>query len=522
MIQKADTIGTFQIESRAQMAMLPRMKPETFYDLVIQVAIVRPGPIQGDMVHPYLRRRAGREPVTYPRPELERVLGKTLGVPLFQEQAMRVAIECAGFTASEADQLRRSMATFKFTGGVSAFKGKLVAGMVERGYTREFAEKTFSQLEGFGSYGFPESHAASFALIAYASSWMKCHHPEVFCCALLNAQPMGFYQPAQIVRDAREHGVEVRPVDVNASRWDCTLETMPDGRFAVRLGLRVARGLANKDGAAIVAARTDTPFSSMDDLWLRAGVPVSALEKLANADAFSGTMQLPRRKAIWAIRALQNEPLPLFAAAAERDGSPSTEVVEPDVALRPMTAGREVVEDYTHLGLTLREHPLAFLRQELAEKRIVSCAALTHLPDGRYLTVAGLVLVRQKPGSAKGVMFVTIEDETGNANLVIWPQVFENNRRLVLSAGMIAVRGRVQREGEVVHLVADHLTDLTSRLHAIGGMESLRLPHGRGDESKHGGAPDARAVSLGRKPRDIYIPDLRLGSGIKVQTRDFR
>jgi error-prone DNA polymerase len=522
MIQKADTIGTFQIESRAQMAMLPRMKPETFYDLVIEVAIVRPGPIQGDMVHPYLRRRAGREPVTYPRPELERVLGKTLGVPLFQEQAMRVAIECAGFTASEADQLRRSMATFKFTGGVSAFKGKLVAGMVERGYTREFAEKTFSQLEGFGSYGFPESHAASFALIAYASSWMKCHHPEVFCCALLNAQPMGFYQPAQIVRDAREHGVEVRPVDVNVSRWDCTLETVSDRRFAVRLGLRMAKGLANKDGAAIVAARADTPFSSMDDLWLRAGVPVSALEKLANADAFGGTIGLSRREAIWAIRALQDEPLPLFAAAAERDGAPSTEVVEPEVALRPMTAGREVVEDYTHLGLTLREHPLAFLRQELAEKRIVPCAALTHAPDGRYLTVAGLVLVRQKPGSAKGVMFVTIEDETGNANLVIWPQVFENNRRLVLSAGMIAVRGRVQREGEVIHLVADRLTDLTSRLHAIAGMEGFRLPHGRGDEAKHGGGPDARAAALGRKPRDIYIPDLRLGSGIKVQTRDFR
>jgi error-prone DNA polymerase len=284
----------------------------------------------------------------------------------------------------------------------------------------------------------------------------------------------------------------------------------------------MSRGLANKDGAAIIGARADTQFSSMDDLWLRSGVPVSALEKLANADAFSGTMQLPRREAIWAIRGLQNEPLPLFAAAAERDGAPSTEVVEPQVALRPMTAGREVVEDYTHLGLTLREHPLAFLREELAEKRIVPCSQLAHAPDGRYLTVAGLVLVRQKPGSAKGVMFVTIEDETGNANLVIWPQVFEKNRRLVLSAGMIAVRGRVQREGEVVHIVADRLTDLTSRLHAIGGMEGVSLPHGRGDEAKHGGGPDPGRDALGRKPRDIYIPDLRLGSGIKVQTRDFR
>ena len=274
MIRKADTLGTFQIESRAQMSMLPRMKPRTFYDLVIEVAIVRPGPIQGDMVHPYLRRREGKEEVVYPKPELEKVLGKTLGVPLFQEQAMRVAIECAGFTPGEADQLRRAMATFKFTGGVSKFKDKLVEGMVARGYDREFAEKTFSQLEGFGSYGFPESHAASFALIAYASSWMKCWHPDVFCASLLNAQPMGFYAPAQIVRDAREHGVEVRPVCVNASRWDCTLEPIDDERFAVRLGLRMVRGLANKDGAALVAARGETPFSSVDDLWRRAKVPV--------------------------------------------------------------------------------------------------------------------------------------------------------------------------------------------------------------------------------------------------------
>src|ERR1700750_2572608 len=290
MIRKADTLGTFQIESRAQMAMLPRLKPRTFYDLVIEVAIVRPGPIQGDMVHPYLRRREGKEAVVYPKPELEKVLGKTLGVPLFQEQAMRVAIECAGFTPGEADQLRRAMATFKFTGGVSRFKDKLVEGMVERGYAREFAEKTFSQLEGFGSYGFPESHAAPFALIAYASSWMKCWHPDVFCAAVLNAQPMGFYAPAQIVRDARDHDVEVRPVCINASRWDSTLEPVADDNFAVRLGFRQVRGLANKDGAEIVAARAGEPFVSIDDLWRRADVPVASLVQLAEADAMSESL----------------------------------------------------------------------------------------------------------------------------------------------------------------------------------------------------------------------------------------
>ena len=320
MIRKADTLGTFQIELRAQMSMLPRMKPRTFYDLVIEVAIVRPGPIQGDMVHPYLRRREGKEAVVYPKPELEKVLGKTLGVPLFQEQAMRVAIECAGFTPGEADQLRRAMATFKFTGGVSKFKDKLVNGMVARGYDKEFAEKTFSQLEGFGSYGFPESHAASFALIAYASSWMKCWHPDVFCAALLNAQPMGFYAPAQIVRDAREHGVEVRPVCVNASRWDCTLEPVGEDRFAVRLGLRMVRGLANKDGAAIVAQRAEMPFSSIDDLWRRAKVPVPSLVELADADAMKEAFGLPRREALWAIKALRDEPLELWSAAA-RAGS---------------------------------------------------------------------------------------------------------------------------------------------------------------------------------------------------------
>ena len=440
MIRKADTLGTFQIESRAQMSMLPRIKPRTFYDLVVEVAIVRPGPIQGDMVHPYLRRREGLEPVVYPKPELEQVLGKTLGVPLFQEQAMNVAIVCAGFTPGEADQLRKSMATFKFTGGVSAFRDKLIAGMVANGYEQEFAEQTFKQLEGFGSYGFPESHAASFALIAYASSWVKCWHPDVFCAALLNSQPMGFYAPAQIVRDAQAHNVEVRPVCINASRWDCTLEPPEDeGRFAVRLGMRMVRGLANTDAAKIVAARADRAFASVDDLWRRAGVPSASLVQLAEADAFGPALGLARRQALWAIKALRDEPLPLFAAVAARDDEPVAEIEEPEVALKPMTAGSEVVEDYRHVGLTLRRHPVAFLRADLRARRIVTCEDAMQARDGRWLEAAGLVLVRQRPGSAKGVLFITLEDETGIANLVVWPQTFEKFRRVVMGASMLAV-----------------------------------------------------------------------------------
>ena len=525
MIRKADTLGTFQIESRAQMSMLPRIKPRTFYDLVIEVAIVRPGPIQGDMVHPYLRRREGKEPVVYPKPELEKVLGKTLGVPLFQEQAMRVAIECAGFTPGEADQLRRAMATFKHTGGVSKFSEKLIGGMVAKGYTREFAEKTFSQLEGFGSYGFPESHAASFALIAYASSWLKCHHPDVFCAALLNAQPMGFYAPAQIVRDARDHGVEVRPVCVNASRWDCTLEPTDDeDRFAVRLGLRMVRGLANADAAKIIAARADQDFTSVDDLWRRARVPAASLVQIADADAFHPGLKLARREALWAIKALRDEPLPLFAAAAARKMSAVPEIVEPTVALRPMTAGGEVVEDYGHVGLTLRNHPVSFLREDLRRRRIVTCAEAMAARDGDWIETAGLVLVRQMPGSAKGVMFVTIEDETGIANLVIWPKVFEAQRRVILAAGMMGVRGRIQREGEVVHLVARHLTDLSPELASVGERDAVfPLPHGRGDQVRHGGSgPDPRELPpRGLRARNIHDPYGHIDQ-IKVKTRDFR
>jgi len=504
MIRRADTLGTFQIESRAQMAMLPRLKPATFYDLVVQVAIVRPGPIQGDMVHPYLRRREGKEPPAYPKEELRRVLGKTLGVPLFQEQAMQVAIHCAGFTPGEADQLRRSMATFKETGGVSHFREKLVGGMVARGYEREFAERTFSQLEGFGSYGFPESHAASFALLAYASAWVKCHHPDVFCAALLNSQPMGFYAPAQVVRDAQEHGVEVRPVCLNASRWDCTLEPRQAGQgAAVRLGLRTVKGLANHDAAQLVAHRGGTPYGSVEEAWRRAGVPPAALERLAEADAFRG-IGLNRRQALWQVRGVADSVLPLFAAA-DAHGPPRPEIVEPPVPLAPMRAGAEVVEDFRSVGLSLRRHPVAFLRPALAAQRMIACAGLAHARDGQRVAVPGIVLVRQKPGSAKGIMFITIEDETGVANLVLWPDRFAAQRRLVLSATMLACHGRVQREGAVVHVITDRLEDLSDLLRSVGERdEAFPIQHGRGDGATHPAGADPR------------------GSGIRVPTRDFR
>jgi error-prone DNA polymerase len=534
MICKADTLGTFQIESRAQMSMLPRMKPRRFYDIVIQVAIVRPGPIQGDMVHPYLRRREGKEKPEYPKPELREVLEKTLGVPLFQEQAMKVAIVGAGFTAAEADGLRRSMATFKFTGGVGAYRDKMINGMLGRGYTQDFAERTFKQIEGFGSYGFPESHAASFAKIAYASSWMKCHHPDVFCCALLNAQPMGFYAPAQIVRDAREHGVEVRPPCINASGWDTTLEGLPsspsrsDGedKLPLRLGLRIVRGLAAKDAEAILAARASGPFRSIEDVWLRSGVPVAALERLADADAFRGFGH-NRREALWQVRGLGEKQLPLFAHAHAREAER-----EPKVRLKPMTEGREVVEDYHSTQLTLRDHPLAFLRDELSRRGIIRCGDLARVKSGRKVEVAGIILVRQKPGSAKGVLFITIEDETGIANSIIWPDRFEAQRRTVLSAAMIGIKGTVQKEGQVIHVIADRIEDYTPLLRTVGERDFPHRP-GPGDGATHGGSPDrgdkrapAKAQdSWEKRVRDSYHPPFRTGADpeevIRQKTRDF-
>jgi error-prone DNA polymerase len=509
MICEADTIGTFQIESRAQMSMLPRLRPRKFYDIVIQVAIVRPGPIQGDMVHPYLRRRQGKEQPEYPKPELREVLEKTLGVPLFQEQAMKVAIVGAGFTPAEADALRRSMATFKSTGGVSRFREPMIEGMIGRGYTRDFAERTFRQIEGFGSYGFPESHAASFARIAYASSWMKCHHPDVFCAAILNAQPMGFYAPAQLVRDAREHGVEVRPVCVNASRWDCTLEPENPPRpgeelLSLRLGLRMVKGLANDHGARIAAAAMEAPFASIEDVMARTGVPAAALEKLADADAFR-CFGLDRRQALWRVRGLSGAPLPLFAAAEARSA-------EPEVTLAPMSEGREVIEDYRALQLSLRSHPLAFLRPELERRGIVPAGALARLRDGARVHAAGIVLVRQRPGKGN-VTFMTLEDETGIANAILWQRVFDAHRRTVLASAMIGVHGVLQREGQVTHIVADRIEDLTPLLHQVGAMHFPHRP-GPADAARGGGRDHRDPV-----PRPALPPSP--DGGLRIKSRNF-
>jgi error-prone DNA polymerase len=532
MIQKADTMGTFQIESRAQMSMLPRLKPRTFYDLVIEVAIVRPGPIQGDMVHPYIRRREGKEPVHFPTPALEKVLGKTLGVPLFQEQAMQVAMVAAGFSPTEADQLRRSMATFKFSGGVHRFQDKLIKGMLDNGYTREFAERTFRQLEGFGSYGFPESHAASFALIAYASSWVKCHHPDVFLAAILNAQPMGFYAPAQLVRDAREHGVEVRPVDINRSDWDCTLEPSDGSLCAVRLGFCMVRSLNEKDAqqlvdrrsfARIEQGRASAEFKSIEEVWRRALVSIATLRHIAAADGFSG-LGLSRREASWAIKALRDEPLPLFAAADDRAGRLLPEATEVPVVLPAMTTGREVVEDYRNTGLSLRGHPLGFLRQSLTARGYMPCAALRTAANGSRLSLAGLVLVRQMPGSAKGVMFITLEDEGANANLIVWPSVFEQNRRAVLGATLMGCRGKVQKANGVTHLIVEHVSDFSADLKRVSGLgTAFPMVAGRGDEARSGGSGgDSREPKQPiSKPRDMYVPDLHIDT-LKVKARNFR
>ncbi|ESQ78667.1 error-prone DNA polymerase [Asticcacaulis sp. YBE204] len=507
MIRKADTLGTFQIESRAQMNMLPRLKPRSFYDLVIEVAIVRPGPIQGDMVHPYLRRREGKEKVEYPSPELEKVLGKTLGVPLFQEQAMKVAVVCANFTPGEADQLRRAMATFKHTGGVSKFKEKLINGMLANGYDLDFAEQTFGQLEGFGAYGFPESHAASFALITYASCWLKCWHPDVFCAALLNSLPMGFYQPAQIVRDAREHGVEIRPVCINASRWDNTLEpTENEDRFAVRLGFRNIKSMQNAQAATLVASRMNTPFTTVDDVWRRAKLPITILTTFADGDVFRA-LGLSRRDALWAIKGLRDEELPLFAAAARAQHDEYIpEFEEAPVQLKAMTKGGEVVQDYNHLGLSLRAHPVSFLRPALSERRILSCADGNNQKDEKYAVVAGIVLVRQRPGSASGVVFITMEDETGVINVIVWPKVFDLHRRIIMGASFLQVSGTIQREGEVVHLIARSLHDLTPELSQIDCMEGPLHPRlSRADEFSSGPkGSDRRGSQSFSKSRNFH------------------
>ncbi|WP_375592679.1 error-prone DNA polymerase [Algihabitans albus] len=459
MLCKADSLGLFQVESRAQMNMLPRLRPKVFYDLVIQVAIVRPGPIQGDMVHPYLRRRNKEEPVAFPSQELKEVLGRTLGVPLFQEQAMKIAIVAGGFTPSEADRLRRAMATFRKLGIIHEFRDKLINGMVKNGYERDFAERCFKQIEGFGTYGFPESHAASFALLVYVSAWMKHHHPAAFACALLNSQPMGFYAPAQIVRDARDHEVEVLEPDINASDWDCTLEPARNGPgMALRLGLRQIKGLSESEAGRLVARRGNG-YPDPLSLWRKGEVGAKALEALARADAFR-SMGLDRREALWAVKGLPKaQPLPLFAAMNEEERG-----AEPEVCLPKLSKSEHVVQDYASLRLSLKDHPLVFLRDELRRQDYRPTAALREARDGQRLSVAGLVLVRQRPGSAKGVIFITLEDETGIANLVVWPDIFQRFRTTVLQASLLGVTGKVQRSDEVIHLVAETLVDKTERL----------------------------------------------------------
>jgi error-prone DNA polymerase len=574
MIQRADTIGVFQIESRAQMSMLPRLKPQSFYDLVIEVAIVRPGPIQGDMVHPYLRRRQGLEEVSYPSKELEAVLKKTLGVPLFQEQAMKIAIVAAGFTPSEADKLRRAMATFRRAGTIQSFQEKMVEGMAAKGYDRAFAERCFHQIEGFGEYGFPESHAASFALLVYDSCWMKCRYPDVFVAAMLNSQPLGFYAPAQLVRDAREHGVEMREVDVNLSGWDCTLEPLPSplehdaigsnrrrhceehsdeaiqgpkgalrspgllrsarndaaggihprhaamaphirAAHAVRLGLRQIAGVREADMRRLVERRGEG-YDSAGDLWLRSGLSSAALERLADADAFR-SLGLDRRQALWAVRGLDRvgdkDDLPLFASRPQRD-------TEPDARLPPMPLGAHVVEDYRRLSLSLKAHPASFLRARLAARGILRSEALGSVRNGERVTVAGLVLVRQRPGTARGVIFMTLEDETGVVNIIVWPKAFERLRAIVLGARFVAVSGKLQSEQGVIHIVAERMNDLTPMLGLLSEAGATIGALARADEARRTEPAETRKRQGSRFAQPPRFDDPRSPPGLTSESVD--
>ena len=567
MLQKGDSLGVFQVESRAQMNMLPRLKPATFYDLVIEVAIVRPGPIQGDMVHPYLRRRQGKEPVHYPSPgpefgppdELERILKRTLGVPIFQEQAMKIAMVAARFSPVEANRLRKAMATFRSRGLVSEHKEKMVGRMIERGYDPEFAARCFSQIEGFGEYGFPESHAASFAHLVYVSSWLKCHYPAAFACALLNSQPMGFYAPAQIVRDAREHGVEVRASDVNESEWDCTLEGVEEGMArqlpsleggvgvgvratgsqpatagfssespplplprgegsvkeerllsppgeegscdratALRLGLRQIDGLKDLEAARLLSAR-NRGYSSVEELRTRAKLGTPAIQTLAAADTFR-SLGKDRRAALWDARALKNAPdLPLFTHAAAQDEGADTPYLLPQMPL-----SEHVVTDYQTTRLSLKAHPLEFLRPVYAKRGFTRAADLRSCRFGARVSVSGIVLIRQRPGSAKGVVFITLEDESGVVNLVIWPDALARFRRTVMSARLMSVSGIVQMDEAVIHVVAHQMNDDTPLLSSLSD-DLLRADYARAD---HVVSP--LPSNIGRHPRNVEaIPKSR-------------
>lgn len=531
MLHRADSIGVFQVESRAQMSMLPRLKPKTFYDLVIEVAIVRPGPIQGGMVHPYLKRRQGLEKATAPKPELWEVLKRTLGVPLFQEQAMQIAIVAAGFTPPEADKLRRAMATFKRVGTIGTLKEKFISGMTGNGYTKAFAEASFAQIEGFGEYGFPESHAASFAILVYVSSWLKCYYPDVFAAALLNAQPMGFYAPAQIVRDAADHGVEIRTIDVNHSAWDNTLEPGPDAAkrlhmrhgdmagdvrstHALRLGYRQARGLKQEEMSRLVANR-GAGYDSVRDVWLRSGLSPAAIEQLADIDAFR-SLGLDRRDALWAARGLNRvggqEDLPLFELAEDRTR-------EPDFDLPSMCLGEHIVEDYRTIGLSLKAHPTALLRDELSARRVIKSEELSQSRNGERVRVAGLVLVRQRPGTASGVIFMTLEDETGIANIVVWPKLFEQYRREVLGGRLLAIEGPVQSESGVIHVIAERVHDYTPLLAKLSGASAPIDASGPTDEPKKATYEDPRQSG---HPRNVRINlDVAKAASVMPKGRNF-
>jgi len=465
MIGKADTVGVFQIESRAQQSMLPRMKPRTFYDLVIEVAIVRPGPIQGGSVHPYLARRQGKEPVSYPSAELEAVLGRTLGVPIFQEQVMQIAMVAAGFTAGEADALRRAMAAWKRKGGLEKYQTKLLQGMLARGYEEAYAMQIVKQVEGFSEYGFPESHSASFALLVYACSWIKRHHPAEFLAALLNSQPMGFYTPSQLVQDAKRHGVEVRPADVMYSEYDCTLEDLP-APPAVRLGLRMIDKIRAASIERILAARAEQPFESAEDLAIRAGVEQHEMQQLAAADALL-SLSGHRRQQVWDATALRSRPQLLREAP----------VLEDLLELPPAPEGEEIVFDYATLGLTLRRHPLALLRPSLARRGFITAQELWDQRDGRRVSYCGIVTVRQQPSTANGTIFLSLEDESGTVQVIAWKALREQQRDVLLGARLLAVHGRWQREGDVRNLIALDLEDLTPMLGRIADSAASRDFH---------------------------------------------
>ncbi|MFT5784927.1 MAG: error-prone DNA polymerase [Ascidiaceihabitans sp.] len=491
MLCKGDSVGVFQVESRAQINMLPRLRPREFYDLVVQVAIVRPGPIQGNMVHPYLRRRNGQEPEEYPTPgpeydqnELSDILSRTMGVPIFQEQAMKIAMVAAEFSPAEANELRKAMATFRSRGTIGKLEEKMVGRMIRRGYDAEFAARCFNQIKGFGDYGFPESHAASFAHLVYVSSWIKHHYPDVFCAALLNSQPMGFYAPAQLVRDAQEHGTNVHPPDVNYSNWDNTLEPVGLDQFAVRLGLRQVDGV-RRDVAERMMAVRDAPFDDLEDFKVRTRADAGTMRKLAAADVFR-SMGLDRRQALWDARALKDAPdLPLFAEVRDE----GAEVMFP---LPQMPTCEHVVADYQTLRLSLKAHPMAFLRKSMARQGYSSAHDLKNMRNGQRISMAGIVLIRQRPGTAKGVCFITIEDEVGVANLVVWSKVMTAYRKVVMRSRVIDVRGVVQREGDVIHIIAHHLVDRTDALDRLSNAE-----------------PDKQMTTIPksthRHPRDVRI-----------------